>query len=177
MLGRLGTTLFRRLLAMNAKTLWMLAAALVALAIAGSALRSRVATSPTVLIGRVWIDHLPERDTEHFEIFIAIDEGSLGVFEKASAYQGSFEVFKYEPRGDGKLQLLFPQTKKKVDITYDAKACSEKGFDYCLTLGGAPRGAPKYFSKKGWELDVKDPAELQRVIEQWERTTLKTESD
>ena len=176
MLRRLWFVLASRLSLAKPRTVWLGLAAVLALAIGVSALGSR-SSDQKLLVGRIWIDHLPQRDTEHFEVFVAVEEGSVGVFQRASAYEGAFEVFKHEPRGDGKIQLLFPQSKKKYDVKYDAKACREKGFDFCLTLDGAPRGVSKYFSKNGWEIDGRDSAELERALSQWEAKHLSTEAD
>jgi hypothetical protein len=180
MLNRMLVVLARKLLAMRASHVWLALGAMLALAITASALSARSkavssteatptdsSTGPTPLVGRIWIDRLPQKDTEHFEAFVAIDEGAMGVFQRASTYEGAYEVFKWEPRGDDKLQMLFPQTKKKYDVKYTAKTCSEGGYDYCLTLSGAPRGVSKYFSKKGWEIDGKNAAELERALDDW----------
>src|SRR4051794_18022529 len=113
MIGRIGTALRQALLTTSSKTIWILLASVLAVAVGVSALRStdHVKAAGPVLTGRIWIDHLPQKDTEHFEVFVAFDEGSVGVFQRSSTYEGSFEVFKHEPRGDGKIQMLFPQTK------------------------------------------------------------------
>ena len=136
MYARIALHLLRKLAA-KPKTIWFGLVAILAVVIGVSALRARLDASSSVLVGRIWIDHLPKKDTEHFEVFVAIEDGAVGVFERASVYEGAFEVFKYEPKGDGRLELLFPQSKKKFDVTYEAKACRDGDFDYCLSLSGA----------------------------------------
>ena len=176
MLRRLWFVLASRLSAAKPRRVWLGLGAILALVIGVSALGSRT-SDQKLLVGRIWIDRLPQRDTDHYEAFVAVEESSVGVFQRASAYEGAFEIFKYEPRGDGKLQLLFPQSKKKYDVKYDAKTCREKDFDYCLALVGAPRGVPKYYSKKGWEIDGRDSAELERALVAWEAKHVSTEPD
>jgi len=133
-------------------------------------------TDKSILTGRIWIDHAPKKDTEYFELFVILDQSPAGVFEKGSSFEGQFEIFRYEPRGDGKLQLLFPQRAKKFDVKYDAKECREGQFDYCLSITGAPRGAPKYMSRKGWEIEGGSVAEIEQKIEAW-KTGLELEHD
>lgn len=154
--------------------------ALGAMLVAGlgiSAARSGAQPASKVLVGRVWVDHLPTRDTEHFEAFIALDDPSMGAFQRTSSYEGSFEVFKYEPRGEGKLQMLFPQSKSKHDVKYAASTCDKSGFDYCLSMSGAPRGAPEYVSKKGWEIEGKSLGEVEAAFEDWKQKNLPASSD
>ncbi len=150
----------------SSKKVWFLLAAGLAAAVGLHSLRG-ASTSSGVLVGRVWVDKLPSKDTDHVEAFVVIDDPSMGAFQRASSFEGSFELFKYEPKGEGKLVMLFPQSKKKYDVAYDAKACDERGFDYCLSLDGAPRGAQKYVSKKGWEIEGDSPAEIESRLEEW----------
>lgn len=121
-----------------------------------------------LLVGRIWVDHLPTKDTEHFEVFLALSEDPIGIFQRRSQFEGSFALFRYELRGDDKVQLLFPQDKSKHDVKYDARKCDVKNFDYCLDLSGAPRGAKRYLSRKEWELDAHDLAELSKKLDAWQ---------
>jgi len=101
---------------------------------------------------RLWVDHLPKSETDTFELFAAVTEQPMGIFQSTSAWKGSFEIFRYEPAGDGKAVLFYPQNKQKERVSYRASACSEKGFDFCMELSGASRGARRYYSQRGWEL-------------------------
>jgi hypothetical protein len=110
---------------------------------------------------RVWVDHVPTAETDEIQVFAAITEEPIGIFQHTSMWRGRFELFRHEPRGDGKLQLLFPQTKSREQASYRAAKCGERGFDFCLDLGGASRGVKRYYSKKGWELSgARTPAAL-----------------
>jgi hypothetical protein len=100
---------------------------------------------------RVWIDHRPASDREEFQLLAAITQAPLGVFQRASVWRGSFERFRYEPAGDGRLTLLFPQSRERERVTYRAYACRENGFELCLDLT-ASRGVRRYFSGRGLEL-------------------------
>jgi hypothetical protein len=101
---------------------------------------------------RVWVDHLPRSETDAFDIFAAITEQPVGVFDHRSQWKGEWELFRHEARGDGQLELLFPQSKSKSRLSYRAWKCSEqRDFDFCLEISGG-RGARKYYSQRGWEI-------------------------
>lgn len=155
------------------KAIWLGLAAGAAITVAGgyTAVKSLVSSNDkSILTGRIWIDHAPTKETEYFEIFVALEQSPTGVFERGSAFEGQFEIFKYDAKGNDKLAMTFPQKGKKYDVKYTAKACKEGVFDYCLTLSGAPRGAPKYLSRNGWEIEGGSIAEIEQKIEQWKTT-------
>jgi hypothetical protein len=102
--------------------------------------------------GRLWIDHLPRNDTDTVNIFAVLRDEPVGVFQAASGWRGQFELFRYEPRGDGKLAILYPQTRERERVAYRATECGEQGFDYCLVLDGNSRGLKRYYSQRGWEI-------------------------
>lgn len=107
--------------------------------------------------GRVWIDHLPASPDEAFHVFGTADREPLGWFAKRTRWKGAWEIFKYEERGDGKVEIVRPQTGERLRVTYRAWHCDQDKFDYCLELSGAPAGPTRFYSKKGWErrrLDV-----------------------
>jgi hypothetical protein len=109
-----------------------------------------------VMYDRLWVDHLPKSETDTINLFVAVTEEPIGIFQQTSAWKGNFELFRYEPAGDGKATLIYPQTKEKERIGYRAAACSEKGFDFCMELQGASRGIKRYYSQKGWEVGGHD---------------------
>jgi hypothetical protein len=107
---------------------------------------------------RVWLDKLPRAETDTVAAFIAVREEPIGLFQSASAWKGDYELFRYEPQGDGRVVLLYPQTRDKERVGYRAVACSERGFDFCLELQGASRGVRRYYSQKGWEIGASEDA-------------------
>jgi hypothetical protein len=118
-----------------------------------------------LLYDRVWIDHMPKTETETFQIFLAINDQRLGLFQQSSTWKGAWEVFKYEPSADGRLTITFPQTRETERAGYRAVKCNERGFDYCLELQGNSRGTRRYFSRKGWEIDgAKTPEALRERV-------------
>lgn len=107
-----------------------------------------------LLLNRVWVDHVPKGGNDSIELFVAIDDDHVGAFQRASEYEGEWAIFRHEARGDNILRLTFPQGGSSHDVRYHAKACDEAGWDYCLTLEGAPRGVTQYRSKRGWEVNA-----------------------
>src|SRR5690348_1262559 len=104
---------------------------------------------------RFWIDHIPTSDRDAIAVFVLIDDEHVGVFQKASAWRGAFEVFRWTGRA-GDIQVLYPQTGEKEVIRAKARRCNASGMDFCLELSGNSRGVQRYYSKKGWEIDAKD---------------------
>lgn len=118
-----------------------------------------------LVVNRIWIDHIPRSDRDVFQIFVAITEQPVGVFQATSQWKGSFEFFQHETH-KGELRVFYGQTGEREKIKAQATKCSEKGMDYCLKLDGASRGVKKYYSMEGWEIDgVKTPDELRHRIE------------
>jgi hypothetical protein len=104
-----------------------------------------------LLYDRVWLDHVPRSPTDTTQLFVAITDQPLGAFQKASQWKGEYELFRYEPRGDGQMELLFPQTRDKQRLSYRAWKCNEAKFDFCLEMSGG-KGVRKYYSQRGWEV-------------------------
>ena len=105
-----------------------------------------------LLYDRLWVDHLPASQTDTFSIFAAITEQPMGVFDHRSQWKGDWELFRHEGRGDGQMELMFPQSKQKSRASYRAWKCNEKkDFDFCLEIS-ASKGPKKYFSQRGWEI-------------------------
>jgi hypothetical protein len=119
------------------------------------------------LLNRVWVDHLPNGGNDSVELFVAIDDEHMGAFQRASQYEGEWALFTHEARGDGVVRLTFPQRGSAHDVRYRARACDEPGFDYCLTLEGAPRGAAEYRSRRGWEVDGGRGRSPASALEAW----------
>jgi len=104
-----------------------------------------------LVLDRIWIDHMPVHDRDQVSAFVAITDEPIGVFQTASSWRGHFEMFRYEAHGD-ELRILYPQDERREHVRAKARPCSESGFDYCLELDGASRGARRYYSREGWEL-------------------------
>jgi hypothetical protein len=104
-----------------------------------------------IFYNRVWVDHMPKSQTDTFQLFAALTDEPIGIFQKASQWKGEYEIFRHEGRGDGQIELLFPQSRDKARVSYRAWKCSEAQFDFCLEMSGG-RGARKYFSQRGWEV-------------------------
>lgn len=121
-----------------------------------------------VLVGRIWLDHIPTKPNEHAEWFVVIDQGGdegQGVFSRASQFEGAFSVFGWKGAKSGELTVEMLQDKTRHTVKYKAEKCDKDGFDYCLELIGAPKGAARYGSKRGWELSgTKDVASLPAAL-------------
>ena len=100
---------------------------------------------------RLWIDHIPRSDKDVIQIFAALTEEPVGIFQATSQWKGEFEIFRYEQHG-GELRMLFPQTGTRDRVKAKATECDKNGMDFCLELDGASRGVKRYYSREGWEI-------------------------
>jgi len=91
-----------------------------------------------------------------------VTEQPIGIFQAASVWKGNWELFRYEPRGDGGMEILYPQSRDKERVRYHAVSCRQKDFDYCLELAGASHGVKRYFSQRGWEIGAARGPEMLR---------------
>jgi hypothetical protein len=112
-----------------------------------------------IIFNRVWVDHMPTSQTDAFDIFAAVTDESVGVFDHRSQWKGEWELFRYERRGDGQLEVVYPASKgSKARVSYRAWKCNDKkDFDFCLEMSGG-KGAKKYYSQRGWEIGSVDGA-------------------
>lgn len=104
-----------------------------------------------LLADRIWLDHVPRSDKDTINVFVAVSEHAVGVFQASSQWRGSFEAFRYEANG-AELRLLYPQTGDREVVRANARRCTEQGMDFCLEIAGASRGVKQYYSRKGWEI-------------------------
>jgi hypothetical protein len=110
------------------------------------------ATSDSKLVqDRLWIDHIPRSERDTIQIFAALTEQPVGVFQASSVWRGQFELFKYEAHGE-ELRVVFPQDGAKEKLRAKATRCNKAGMDFCLELDGSSRGVKKYYSREGWEI-------------------------
>lgn len=110
------------------------------------------ARNSKLIFDRVWIDHLPRGETDTIQIFLAIRDEGVGVFQSTSAWAGTYEGFRFEAKG-GEMRAVFPQTRDRETIELDANECHDvDNMDYCLDVVGASRGVKHYYSAEGWEI-------------------------
>ena len=118
-----------------------------------------------LIVDRLWIDHIPRNDKDIIQIFAAITEEPVGIFQATSQWKGEFELFRYE-RSGSELRVVFPQTNTKDRVKAKATRCNQRGMDFCLELEGSSRGVKKYYSREGWEIgSVKDADALLKKLD------------
>ena len=110
-------------------------------------------------LDRIWIDHLPKTETDTINIFAAITEEPMGIFQATSMWKGQHELFVYEAHSDT-IRATYPQDRSREELKVTATSCNEvRDMDYCLVIKGASRGPKKYYSRKGWEIDSASSAD------------------
>jgi hypothetical protein len=108
--------------------------------------------SESLVLDRIWIDHLPRNDRDTIQVFAAISEEPFGVFQAASTWKGQYEMFRYTAHGN-ELKIVYPQSNDRETVKTKARRCSENQMDFCLELDGGTRGVKRYYSRKGWEIE------------------------
>ncbi len=116
----------------------------------------------SLVADRLWIDHLPRNERDTIHVFAVLTEEQIGLFQSVSAWQGAYELFKFERSGD-KLRAVFPQTGSKETFAVRARRCDEGSMDFCLELSGGNHGVKRYYSMKGWEIE--NTAAERRLLE------------
>jgi hypothetical protein len=119
------------------------------------------ALDPSMALDRIWIDEMPKTRRDNVNLFIAVTDESMGVFQSGSQLKGTYEIFNHEARGD-ELRVVYAQTGERESIRVRAWRCKERGMDYCLELGGATRGVKRYRSKAGMEIGALPSADQLR---------------
>jgi hypothetical protein len=104
---------------------------------------------PSLLIGRLWLDSKPQKHTDYVHGAFLLPRPSFGWFQHSSSYDLHFERFDYKRDGQ-RLELSFPQTGKRAEVTFTVTACDAlPPFDLCLDLSDNPWGGPKrYYGKR-----------------------------
>src|SRR5262245_24837178 len=90
-------------------------------------------SDPHLVVDRVWLDHLPRNDKDTINLFVAITEEPLGLFQATSQWKGNFELFLHEVSGED-LRITYPQSGEKEKVKAKARTCKERDMDYCLEL-------------------------------------------
>ena len=104
------------------------------------------AANPRLILGRVWLDHYPEKRNEEVKLLIFLG-GGIGIYETGSTWRSAFDIFDFERQGD-KLSMTFLHDKKTAETRFTVTACDEKPpFDLCLDMVDSPRGPKRYY---GW---------------------------
>jgi hypothetical protein len=123
-------------------------------ALGGCSTSEATAEDPALVLDRVWLDSRPTVPTDYAQAAYLVPDPSVGLFQRASAYEMRAELFEY--RRDGRtLALTFPQTGKTARVSFTVTACRTlPPFDLCLDLSENPWGGPKrYFGMRSQDED------------------------
>ena len=117
------------------------------------------------LTDQIWIDKMPMREKDKVSVFAMISDANLGVFDKTSAYEGEFSLFKYRLRkGEATITMLQTDKRHKVSFKVSKGDCGRQ-FEYCLRVKGAPRGAKVYGTRSEWRIESgSDVHDLERFV-------------
>lgn len=108
-------------------------------------------SDPDLVLDRIWVDQLATRPKDVMNVFVAITQQPVGIFQSTTQWKGSYEIFQYTASGDH-LRIVYPQTGETEKVKVRAWRCKQGEMDYCLELRGASRGVKRYQSQRGWEI-------------------------
>jgi hypothetical protein len=124
-----------------------------------------------ILENRVWLDKVPSQRDENAHVALfqrggedAGDWDGSAALATINAFKGDFERFRWRMAGAKKLELHPLPKGATRGATFEARACKEEGFQYCLEITGLPRGPKTYRSKRGWEVEPGDADGLERAL-------------
>jgi len=106
----------------------------------------------SLVTDRIWVERMPQRETDTIHAFVMSDEHARGMFFQGSVWKTTTEAFIYELAGS-ELRTTFPQTASKEIFKVDAHACTVDGFEVCLEISGGAHGIQHYYSMKAWVID------------------------
>jgi len=109
-------------------------------------------SDPKLVVDRIWVDQLATKPRDVMNVFVAITQQPVGIFQSTTQWKGSYEIFHYSASGN-ELRIVYPQTDEKEKVNARAWKCNQGDMDYCLELTGASRGVKRYQSQRGWEID------------------------
>lgn len=109
----------------------------------------------SLLVDRLWIDELPQRDTDKFNFYLFSSEDNFGVNDHAqSLYKHLLEFF-YYGGSDTELKFQFPHDRRNAKSAYKVEkvARPKDELDLKLSLTADPQNGGKpttYYSSTRW---------------------------
>lgn len=125
---------------------------------------STIRSNEQLVLDRLWVDHIPRSERDTFQVFMALTEEPVGVFQAASRWRGDYELFQHETQG-GEMRILYPHTGERETAKVKATECNEGQMDFCLEIHNASRGVKKYYSREGWEIGAKNIDQVRTQVD------------
>lgn len=113
--------------------------------IGGASTDEGAAEDPSLLFHRSWVEKKPEKYVDYVHGMYVGAYWPVGYFDRDSAYDSHAERFDYK-RDRNKLTIVFPQTGRTAELTFEVKACdATPPYDLCLDLSKNPWGGPERY--------------------------------
>lgn len=113
------------------------------------------AAAPSVLVDRLWIDVIPQRESDKFNFYIFSSEDNIGLNDKAeSVYRHLLEIFFYNANNN-QITFQFPHDRRSLKSGYKVEKLSKPkdDVDLQLTIEKDPQNSGKstvYYSSTKW---------------------------
>jgi hypothetical protein len=111
--------------------------------------------APSLLVDRIWIDEIPQRESDKFHLYLFSSEDNFGINDKAaSIYKHLLEIFFYDASGTT-LSFQFPHDRRNSKTSYKVEKLSKPkdDVDLKLTITADPQMNGKnavYYSSTKW---------------------------
>lgn len=103
--------------------------------------------SSAELTDRNWLDTWPADKHDHLHVYRFTPSMGGGVYQDRTVFKGTFELFKFEVRGD-EIEFDLPETDERVTTRFRIeKVDGPEPFDLRLTFDHSPRGPRVYYGR------------------------------
>lgn len=98
---------------------------------------------------RMWVDHMPQNESDAFDALVLDWPEGLGASGKESRWHGEVERFYFDAEGNT-VRAVFPWSSDREQVTIHAASCNEHGMDYCLDVTDSKHLVTRYYSRAHW---------------------------
>ena len=110
----------------------------------------------SLLLDRLWIDRVPQRDTDRFNLYVFMSEEQMGLNDQAqSIYRHLLEIFLYDANSR-EIRFHFPHDSRAAKSAYTVERLARperNDIDLKLTIAADPQNGnqkTEYFSSTKW---------------------------
>jgi hypothetical protein len=101
-----------------------------------------------VLLDRNWLDRVPQKIDDKLHVYRFVPSMGGGVFQDRTLYKGTFELFRFQTKGD-EIHFDLPETHQEVTSRFRIEAVDGPApFDLKLTIDADPRGSQVYYGMR-----------------------------
>lgn len=101
-----------------------------------------------LLLDRNWLDRMPQTERDRLHVYRFVPSMGGGVFQDRTLYKGTFELFRFQAKGD-EIHFDLPETHQEVTSRFRIETVDGPApFDLKLTIDADPRGSQVYYGMR-----------------------------